>query len=158
MIRALARILGRKVLRQGARGGAQAAVAPRARMYQDQPPQREAVHRLGGGLWLPGEQRRAQIMSRLADAHLLAVLPLWLGQWVLALLRCLALISCKAPTAGFSQLGASASALLRLPLIGHLRRFRRSGRKAAQAHRARAERPRLPADALPQAAERPARP
>ncbi|WP_147105704.1 hypothetical protein [Nesterenkonia populi] len=131
--------------------GAQAVIAPRARIYQQSPPPREALHRLGGALWLPAEQRRAQIVSRLADAPAFAVLPLWLGQWALALLRCLALICCKAPGAGLGQVGASAAGLLSIPLIAHLRRFRRQGRRAAHTHHHRAERPRRTAEPLSRA-------
>lgn len=118
--------------------GARTVVEPTARIHRTAPPRRDLVHRLGGTLWLPAEQRKAQIRARLGAASPLAVPFLWLGQWLVALLRTVALFACKAPDAGVAQLGASAAALLNVAAVAHVRRFSRDGRRAAAA---RAENP-----------------
>lgn len=112
---------------------ARVVVAPGARIRRTAPPRRDLVHRLGGMLWLPPEQRKGQIRTRLSAAPVLAAPFLWLGQWITALLRTLALFVCKAPDAALSQLAATASALLNISVLVHLRGFSRSGRRAAAA-------------------------
>ncbi|WP_022872294.1 hypothetical protein [Nesterenkonia alba] len=120
--------------------GAQVVIEPAARMYRSDPPTRQTVHRLGGALYLPAEQRRSQIITRLARAHLAAIPLVWLGQWVLALVRCLALIACKAPEAGFGQVASSAHGLLNWVAIARLRRMMTRGPRRFEP---------LPADPVP---------
>src|SRR5699024_9163364 len=109
---------------------ARVVVEPSAHIRRTQPPRRDLVHRLGGTLWLPPQQRRSQIRTRLSAAHVLAAPFLWFGQWLTALLRTVALFACKAPDAALSQFAAASSALLNLSALVHLRRFSRSGRRA----------------------------
>ena len=110
---------------------ARVVVEPGAHIRRAEPARRDLVHRLGGTLWLPPEQRKGQIRTRLSAAPVLAAPFLWLGQWVIALLRVIALFACKAPDAALSQFAATAAALLNLSALAHLRRFSRSGRQAA---------------------------
>lgn len=110
--------------------GAHVVVAPQARIRRLTPPRREQVHRLGGTLHLPAEQRIGQIRRRLAEAPLLTTPVLWLGGWLAALLRLLGLTAVKAPDAGVGELVASARALLNLRALVHARRFAAEGRRA----------------------------
>ncbi|WP_029514061.1 hypothetical protein [Nesterenkonia sp. F] len=111
--------------------GAHVVVAPQARIRRLHPPRREQVHRLGGTLHLPAEQRIGQIRRRLAEIPPLATPPLWLGGWLAALLRLIGLTAVKAPDAGVGELVASARALLNLRALAHARRFAAQGRRAA---------------------------
>ncbi|MCT1607993.1 hypothetical protein M3B43_11845 [Nesterenkonia massiliensis] len=113
--------------------GALTVLEPTARSWRPTPPPREVVHRYGGTLWLPAPQRRGQIRARLAQANPIAVPFLWVGLWVAAALRLIALMICKAPDAALGQFFASASALLNWAAVAHVRRFRAQGRKAALA-------------------------
>lgn len=108
-------------------------VEPSAHIRRTQPERRDLVHRLGGALWLPPQQRKSQIRTRLGAAGVLALPLLWVGQWFTALLRVIALFVCKAPDAALSQLAASTSALLNIRALAHLRRFSRTGRRVAAA-------------------------
>lgn len=110
--------------------GAHVVVEPSARILREDPPLREEVHRLGGSLHLPAEQRRSQIRGRLASANPLAVPFLWVGMWGAALLRLLGLTAFKAPDAGVGQLVGAAAALLGWGAIAHTRSFRVQGRRA----------------------------
>lgn len=123
---------------QARQAGARAVVESAARVRRADPPRRDLVHRLAGTLWLPSAQRKDQIRARLGAASALALPLLWLGQWVVALLRTIALFVCKAPDAALLQLGATASALLNLPAVAHVRSFSRAARRAVAA---RAESP-----------------
>src|SRR5699024_650559 len=108
-------------------------VEPSAHIRRTQPERRDLVHRLGGALWLPPQQRKSQIRTRLGAAGVLALPLLWVGQWFTALLRVIALFVCKAPDAALSQLAASTSALLNIRALAHLRRVSRTGRRVAAA-------------------------
>lgn len=113
--------------------GVRTVVEPYARVLRTDPPQRELVHRLGGSLWLPPQQRSSQIRLRLAEAPAPAVPLVWLGQWAAALLRLIALMVCKAPDAAAVQLGTSVAALCRFSAMAHLGSHRRAGRRVAAA-------------------------
>lgn len=113
--------------------GAHIVVEPAARVLREDPPRRDAVHRLGGTLYLPASQRVSQIRRRLANAPAPAVPFLWLGMWIAALLRLIALTVVKAPDAGAGQFFASVRALLGVGAIVHTRRFAALGRRAALA-------------------------
>lgn len=110
--------------------GVRTVIAPQARVRRENPPRRDVVHRLGGGLWQPADQRRSQILTQLAEAPLPLVPFLWVGQWFLAVARLVMLLAVKSPDAGAIQLGAGIAALMNWRGIGHLRRFRREGRQA----------------------------
>ncbi|NDK31009.1 glycosyltransferase family 2 protein [Nesterenkonia haasae] len=111
--------------------GSRAVLESRAAVRRVEPPQREMVHRLAGSLLLPAAQRSSQIRVRLSQAHP-ALLPLlWLGLWLAAGGRLVALLVCKAPDAGLSQFGSSAGALMNWAAIARLRRHRAAGRRAA---------------------------
>lgn len=125
--------------RRAREAGAHVVVAPGARIGRTSPPPRDEVHRLGGTLHLPPEQRRGQIRRRLVEAHPLALPLLWVGMWIAALLRLIGLTAVKAPDAGLRQFGASASALLGLGAIAHSRRAARWGRRAVAAREAAGE-------------------
>lgn len=131
--------------------GARTVVEPAARIRRHAPPQRDVIHRLGGTLWLPPQQRKAQIRSRLGSASALALPFLWLGHWAAAVLRAVALLACKAPDAALSQLMAASAALLDLPALGHVRRFSRIGCRAVEArddHHRPLDQQRLPSGSL----------
>ncbi|WP_133726025.1 glycosyltransferase family 2 protein [Nesterenkonia aurantiaca] len=119
--------------------GAHIVIEPSARVLREDPPRRDAVHRLGGALYLPGAQRVSQIRRRLADANPLAVPFLWVGMWLAALLRLIGLTVVKAPDAGAGQFFASLRALLNWAAIVHTRRFATQGRRAALARLSRDE-------------------
>ncbi|WP_150462706.1 glycosyltransferase family 2 protein [Nesterenkonia ebinurensis] len=118
--------------------GARTVLEPTAAVRRIQPAQREMVHRLAGGLLLPEDHRRSQIRTRLAQASPLAVPPLWVLMWLVALLRTVTLFVCKAPDAGLAQLRHAAAGLCNIAALVHLRQHRREGRIAAlsRPHRA----------------------
>ncbi|WP_202912050.1 hypothetical protein [Nesterenkonia muleiensis] len=111
--------------------GARTVIESGAAVRRVQPDQREMVHRMAGALLLPGRQRRSQVRTRLTGAHAVAVPFLWGTMWLAAVLRTVALLVCKAPDAGITQLGHSAAALLNLSALGRLRRHGAAGRRAA---------------------------
>lgn len=119
--------------------GAHIVIEPTARVLREDPPRRDTVHRLGGTLHLPSDQRISQIRRRLATATPLAVPFLWLGMWIAALLRLIGLTVVKAPDAGAGQFFASVRALLGWDAIAHTRRFATQGRRAALARLSRDE-------------------
>ncbi|GAA1808019.1 hypothetical protein GCM10009771_07740 [Nesterenkonia flava] len=120
--------------------GAEIVIAPESCIFREDPPRREAIHRFGGALYLPTEQRIGQIRSRLGQARPLAVPVLWLGEWFLALLRLLALTAIKAPDAGAAQFAAAVRALLNLAALGAARKHEKIGRGAALARLLRSKR------------------
>ncbi|WP_261623318.1 glycosyltransferase family 2 protein [Nesterenkonia marinintestina] len=122
--------------RRAREAGAHVVVAPRARIGRTAPPPREEVHRLGGTLHLPPDQRRGQIRRRLTEAAPLTLPFLWVGLWIAAFLRLIGLTAVKAPDAALRQFGASASALLGLGAIHHSRRSAAWGRRAVAAREA----------------------
>ncbi|GAA1145327.1 hypothetical protein [Nesterenkonia lutea] len=119
--------------------GAQIVIEPTARVLREDPPRREIVHRLGGTLYLPAQQRIGQIRRRLVNASPLAVPLLWLGMWVAALLRLIGMTVVKVPDAGVGQFFAAVGALLGLGTTAHTRRFDAQGRRAALARLRRDE-------------------
>ncbi|MGJ9425530.1 glycosyltransferase family 2 protein [Nesterenkonia halotolerans] len=128
--------------------GAHIVIEPTARVLREDPPRRDIVHRLGGTLYLPGEQRIGQIRRRLVNASPLAVPFLWLGMWAAALLRLIGLIVVKVPDAGIGQFFAAVRALLSVGATAHTRRFDAQGRKAALARLSRDEQIESPAKHL----------
>lgn len=119
--------------------GAHIVIEPSAQILREEPPRRDEVHRLGGSLYLPAEQRRSQIRSRLAAAHPLALPFLWVGMWCAALLRLLGLTALKAPDAGIGQFLSAGLALVGWGVIAHTRSFRVQGRRAVLARLTRDE-------------------
>lgn len=111
--------------------GARTVLESGAAVRRVEPPQREMVHRLGGSLLLPAFERGSQIRLRLSRAPLAALPLLWLGLWLAAAWRFLALLVCKAPDAGLSQFLSSAGALMNWAALARLRRHRSAGRRAA---------------------------
>ncbi|WP_157075307.1 hypothetical protein [Nesterenkonia jeotgali] len=128
--------------------GAHIVVEPTARVLREDPPRRDTVHRLGGTLYLPAEQRVSQIRRRLATVTPLAVPFLWLGMWIAALLRLIGLTVVKAPDAGAGEFFAAVRALFSWGAIGHTRRFAAQGRKAALARLHRDEQIRSTSEVL----------
>lgn len=117
--------------------GARTVLEANASVRRIHPVQREMIHRFAGALLLPGRQRRSQVRSRLSRAHVLTMPFLWIGMWLAALLRLVALFACKAPDAGAAQWVHSAAALLNWPALRRVRRHRWAGRKAALSRPAR---------------------
>lgn len=117
--------------------GARTVLETNASVRRVHPVQREMIHRFGGALLLPGRQRRSQVRTRLSRAPVLAVPFLWIGMWLAAMLRLVALFVCKAPDAGFAQWLHSAAALLNWSALRRIRRHRWAGRKAALSRPAR---------------------
>ncbi|RJN32072.1 glycosyltransferase family 2 protein [Nesterenkonia natronophila] len=111
--------------------GARTVLESGAAVRRPAPPQGAMVHRLGGSLLLSHAERSSQVRLRLSRAHLTALPFVWLGLWFAAAARLVALLVCKAPDAGLSQFGSSASALVNVAAIWRLRRHRAAGRKAA---------------------------
>jgi hypothetical protein len=111
--------------------GARTVLESGAAVRRTAAPQRGMVHRLGGSLLLSNAERASQVRLRLGRAHPAALPLVWLGLWFAAAGRLFALLVCKAPDAGLSQFGSSASALLNVAAIGRLRRHRAAGRMAA---------------------------
>ncbi|GAB3192624.1 hypothetical protein [Nesterenkonia suensis] len=120
--------------------GAHIVIQPAARIRRLDSPRRDEVHRFGGALHLPGEERRGQIRRRLSEASPLVVPLLWVGQWVAAVLRTVVLTAVKAPDAALGQLVSAASGLLDVGAIGHSRRVIRTGRRAVTGRLLRDER------------------
>ena len=119
--------------------GAHIVIEPTARVLREHPPRRDTVHRLGGSLYLPAEQRISQIRRRLATATPIAVPFLWVGMWIAAVLRLIGLTVVKAPDAGVGQFFASVRALFGFGTTAHTRRFDAQGRKATLARLSRDE-------------------
>ena len=116
--------------------GAHVVIAPAARIYREHPDTPTSrrlstgqLHRLGGMLYLPADQRRGQIRRRLAVAHPLLAPLLWLGMWVATGLRLLGLTAVKAPDAALGQFVTSVGALLNLAAVVRIRGFGRLGRR-----------------------------
>lgn len=117
--------------------GSLTLVEPQAVVLRHDPPAREVVHRWGGALWLPADQRRGQMRTRLSGAPALAAPVIWLSQWVVLCWRLLALMVCKAPDLGLSQAAVMLRTLLDVPTVIRMRRFRAAGLRAARTRESR---------------------
>lgn len=111
--------------------GSRTVLESRASVRRVAPPQREMVHRLAGSLLLTKAERRSQLRARLTQAHPVLLPLIWLGLWLAAGGRFIALLVCKAPDAGLSQFLSSSGSLINWAALSRLRRHRVSGRRAA---------------------------